>query len=78
MEYPAHTYHGSVIICQTHDSQLRLPTTFRRQKNFIMVFAGLCFRAYVVNYNYNYFVRSLHTATFLSNQTTFFECPLVG
>ena len=38
MEFPAHVYHGSVRICQAEDRQLRLPTTFRRQKNFIMVF----------------------------------------
>ena len=38
MEFPAHVYHGSVRICQTEDSQLRLQAEFRRQKNFIMVF----------------------------------------
>ena len=38
MEFPAHAYHDLVRICQTEDSQLRLLTTFRRQKNFIMVF----------------------------------------
>ena len=40
MEFPAHVYHCSVHICQTEDSQLRLLTTFSRQKNFIVVFLG--------------------------------------
>ena len=37
-EFTAHAYHGSVRTCQNEDSQLRLPTAYRRQRNFIMVF----------------------------------------
>ena len=39
MEIPAHVYHGSVRTYHAEDSQLRLLTAFRRQKNFIMVFS---------------------------------------
>ena len=52
-----HVYYRFVRICQTEDSQLRLLTTFRRQKTFIKMFGRpLCYGPLSSFYAYIHFL----------------------